>query len=105
MGVAMIAAVSLGLSIDSAIHYITFFRRARQAGKGVEEAISDVQETVGRAVLYSTLALIIGFSVMCTSEFVPTAYFGFLVSVSMLGGLLGNLVLLPILLSLTEPNA
>jgi predicted RND superfamily exporter protein len=99
MGVAMIAAVSLGLSVDGAIHYVTFFRRAREAGKSFSESISEVQRTVGLAVVFSTLALVVGFSVLCTSEFVPTVYFGLLVSLSMFGGLLGNLVLLPILLS------
>ncbi len=101
MGAAMIAAVSMGLSIDSSIHYITSFRRALQEGNGVTEALRSVQQTVGMAVVFSTLALIIGFSILATSQFVPTIYFGVLVSFSMLGGLLGNLILLPLLLDAT----
>ncbi|MDP6468614.1 MAG: MMPL family transporter [Pirellulaceae bacterium] len=101
MGAAMIAAVSMGLSIDSSIHYITSFRRALQEGNGVTEALRSVQQTVGMAVVFSTLALIIGFSILATSQFVPTIYFGVLVSFSMLGGLLGNLILLPLLLAAT----
>jgi len=100
MGTAMIAAVSVGLSVDSSIHYISFFRRARRAGKGVTDALTEVQQTVGRAMVFSTLALIVGFSVLCISEFVPTIYFGSLVALSMLGGLVGNLVILPLLLRL-----
>jgi len=98
MGAAMIAAVSMGLSIDSSIHYITSFRRARKEGKSASDAIDQVQQTVGRAMVFSTLALIVGFSVLCRSQFVPTIYFGMLVSLSMLGGLAGNLVVLPLLL-------
>ena len=94
----MIAAVSMGLSVDSSIHYITSFRQARRDGKSVVAALADVQQTVGLAVVFSTLALIAGFSILCTSEFVPTIYFGVLVSLSMLGGLVGNLVLLPLML-------
>lgn len=101
MGAAMIAAVSMGLSIDSSIHYITSFRRALQQGDDVTTALRGVQQSVGMAVVFSTLALIIGFSILATSQFVPTIYFGVLVSFSMLGGLLGNLVLLPLLLDLT----
>ncbi|MEQ8788484.1 MAG: MMPL family transporter [Pirellulaceae bacterium] len=100
MGAAMIAAVSMGLSVDSSIHYITSFRRARRAGKTVSQSLSEVQQTVGRAMVFSTLALIVGFTVLCTSQFVPTIYFGTLVSLSMLGGLLGNLLVLPLLLQL-----
>ncbi len=98
MGAAMIAAVSMGLSVDSSIHYITSFRRARTAGRSVSDALEDVQQSVGRAVVYSTIALIVGFLALCTSQFVPTIYFGSLVSLAMLGGLFGNLVILPLLL-------
>ena len=96
----MIAAVSMGLSVDSSIHYITSYRRARREGKSVHDAVRAVQQTVGRAMVFSTLALIVGFSVLCTSQFVPTIYFGLLVGLSMLGGLAGNLVVLPLLLTL-----
>ncbi len=101
MGAAMIAAVSMGLSIDSSIHYITSFRRALAQHQSVTGALHSVQQTVGLAVVFSTLALIVGFSILATSQFVPTIYFGVLVSFSMLGGLVGNLVLLPLLLELT----
>ena len=100
MGAAMIAAVSLGLSVDSSIHYIIPFLRARKAGRSVAEALDEIQQSVGRAVVFSTLALIIGFTVLITSEFIPTVYFGVLVSLAMLGGLLGNLIVLPVLLTL-----
>jgi predicted RND superfamily exporter protein len=104
MGAAMIAAVSMGLSIDSSIHYITSFQRALKEGNDVTEALHSVQETVGLAVVFSTLALIVGFSVLATSQFIPTVYFGVLVSFSMLGGLVGNLILLPLLLDLCTPR-
>ncbi len=100
MGAAMIAAVSMGLSVDSSIHYIISFRRAREDGLSVHDALTLVQQSVGRAAVFSTLALVVGFSVLCTSSFVPTIYFGVLVGLSMLGGLFGNLVVLPLLLRL-----
>ncbi|MFH1266391.1 MAG: hypothetical protein ABIK89_11750, partial [Planctomycetota bacterium] len=59
---------------------------------------------VGRAVVFSTLALIVGFTVLITSQFVPTIYFGVLVSLTMLGGLAGNLVVLPLLLTWVTPK-
>jgi hypothetical protein len=102
MGAAMIAAVSMGLSVDSSIHYIQAFLRARRSGKSVAEAIGDVQQTVGYAMILSTFALVAGFAVLATSEFVPTIYFGVLVSLAMLGGLAGNLVILPLLLWLVS---
>ncbi len=102
MGAAMIAAVSIGLSVDSSIHYLTEFRRQRRAGLETAAALDVVQQSVGRAVVFSTLALIVGFSTLCLSQFVPTVYFGVLVSLTMLGGLFGNLIVLPLLLVLVD---
>jgi len=96
---AMIASVSLGLTVDSSIHYISGFRRARAAGDDVATALERTHAGVGRAVVLANLALVVGFSVLTLSHFIPLVYFGILVSVAMLGGLAGNLVLLPVLLA------
>lgn len=99
MGAAMIAAVSMGLSVDSSIHYLDTFLHARRRGLSIDAALTEVQSSVGRAMLFTTLTLDLGFLVLCTSEFIPTVYFGALVSLAMIGGLLGNLIILPLLLS------
>jgi uncharacterized protein len=98
----MIAAVTMGLSVDSSIHYLCAYLRARAGGKSVGEALGEVQQSVGRAMIFSTLALIAGFSVLATSQFVPTIYFGVLMSLTMLGGLACNLVLFPLLLTVVD---
>ncbi|MDZ4818943.1 MAG: MMPL family transporter [Planctomycetota bacterium] len=100
MGAAVIAAFSMGLSVDSTVHYIVDFRRARQAGGSMRAALDAAQQSAGRAAVFATLALVVGFSALCFSEFVPTIYFGALTSLTMLGGLAGNLLLLPLLLRL-----
>lgn len=102
MGAAMIAAVSMGLSVDSSIHYILSYSAARRTGQSTLDALHVAQQGVGRALVFSTLALIIGFSVLAMSEFIPTIYFGALVSLAMLGGLLGNLLVLPLLIRMAE---
>jgi predicted RND superfamily exporter protein len=100
MGTAMIAAVSMGLSVDSSIHYVTAFRRRRDAGHSVEAALGVAHQTAGRAIVFSTLALVVGFLALCTSGFMPTVSFGALSCLTLAGGLVGNLVVLPVLLSL-----
>ncbi|MCR9293036.1 MAG: MMPL family transporter [bacterium] len=99
MGVAMIAAVSLGLSIDSSIHYLMHYRRRLLLGASPLKALRSAQENVGLAVVLATVALIAGFISLCLSEFAPTAVFGTLASLTMLGGLLGNLIVLPLLIA------
>jgi predicted RND superfamily exporter protein len=58
--------------------------------------------TIGRAMYFTSLTIIVGFSVLCFSNFVPTILFGLLVAVAMLLALLANLSLLPALLVLCK---
>lgn len=98
IGTAMIASVSMGLTVDSSIHYLAGYRRARAAGLDHYAAIHQTHAGVGRALVFASMALVFGFTVLSLSHFIPLIYFGVLVSVAMLGGLLGDLVLLPLLL-------
>jgi predicted RND superfamily exporter protein len=100
MGTAMIAAVSMGLSVDSSIHYITAFRRRLRTGGDITAALETAHRTAGRAMIFSTLALVVGFLSLTTSGFMPTVSFGWLSCLTLLGGLAGNLVVLPVLLAL-----
>ena len=99
---AMIASVSMGLTVDCSIHYLTAYRRARRSGASVPDALEITQTQVGRALVFANVALVAGFSVLTLSHFIPLVYFGILVSAAMLGGLAGNLFLLPLLLSLLD---
>ncbi|MEZ6044558.1 MAG: MMPL family transporter [Planctomycetaceae bacterium] len=103
---AMIASVSLGLTVDSSIHYLSAFQYERRAGAPFELAISRTHQGTGKALVFANFALIAGFSVLTLSHFIPLIYFGILVSLAMLGGLAGNLFLLPLLLKMIdrEPN-
>lgn len=113
IGTAMITCVSMGLTVDSSIHFITSFQRDRDRGRSVREAIAVTSQNVGRALIFANLALVAGFSVLTFSQFIPLVYFGVLVSLAMIGGLAGNLILLPMMLSLIyrkdssteEPNS
>jgi predicted RND superfamily exporter protein len=98
MGAAMIAAVSVGLSIDSSIHYVMLYQYHRRKGMTLDEALHHAQDSAGRAATLSTLALIVGFATLCVSDFIPTIYFGALVSLSMIGGLVGNILVQPMLI-------
>ena len=105
MGTAMIAAVSMGLSVDSSIHYIAAFRRRLAAGHPLAAALGTAHQTAGRAMVFSTLALCVGFLALTTSGFMPTVSFGWLSALTMAGGLVGNLVVLPVLLTVAAPRA
>ena len=99
MGAAMIAAVSIGLSIDGSVHFLASYRRHRSDGHAAELSASHAAGNVGVPVMLATIALVIGFSVLATSDFVPTATFGLLVAVTLAAGTMINLTLLPAFVS------
>lgn len=102
LGAAMIAAVSMGLGVDSSLHYLFRYRRERErpidgSPVSVYDGLLAAQSQTGMAVLMATFALVIGFGSMSTSDFIPTVAFGSLAAWTMVGGLLGTLCLLPAL--------
>ena len=104
IGTAMISSDTMGLTIHDSIFYLSAYRRARLSGLDFRGALSEVQTEVRRPLIYSNIALILGFLVLTTSHFVPLIYFGALVSTAIAGGLLVNLLLIPLLLQIGEPR-
>jgi predicted RND superfamily exporter protein len=100
MATAMLASVSMGMTVDFSIHYLYRFRLERRKGKSIEQALRDAHGSVGLAMVLANVALMSGFLTLTISAFVPTVHFGILVSVAMLGGLVGNLTALPLALRL-----
>ncbi|MFO0087670.1 MAG: efflux RND transporter permease subunit [Pirellula sp.] len=98
LGAAMIAAVSMGLSVDSSIHYLSRYQQEIRRGQSSAQSVDSAQSEIGMAIVLSTLALILGFGALATSDFLPTVIFGVSAALSMAGGLIGNLILLPALL-------
>ena len=95
MGAAMIAAVSVGLSIDGSVHFLSGYQRARLRKHTAQNSARHAAGRTGVPLLLATAALIAGFGVMATSEFAPTATFGILVASTLSIGTVVNLTLLP----------
>jgi uncharacterized protein len=102
LGAAMIAAVSIGLSVDSSLHYLIEYQRGRNSGLSTRSALEQSQRSVGMPVVVSTVALVIGFASLAISEFIPTVVFGTLASITMAVGMVGNLWWLPVLINLVD---
>jgi predicted RND superfamily exporter protein len=98
MGTPMIASVSVGISVGFSIHYLYRFRQERAAGVPFDQALRATHRRVGGAMVFSNLALVVGFAVLALSNFIPTVHFSILAAVALIGGLAGNLLVLPLLL-------
>ncbi len=98
-----IAAISLGIGVDNTIHYVVRFKREFANRKNYQETIERCHASVGKAVYYTSLTIIMGFSLLAFSNFLPTIYFGLLVGLSMFTAFLASLTLLPALLTTFQP--
>jgi predicted RND superfamily exporter protein len=98
MGTPMIASVSVGISVGFSIHYLYRFRQERLAGVSFDQALRATHRRVGSAMVFSNLALVVGFAALALSNFIPTVHFSILADVALIGGLAGNLLVLPLLL-------
>lgn len=96
MGIT-IAAICLGIGVDDVIHYIHRYKEELKS-HSVKQAIIRSHSSIGNAMYYTTLIIVVGFCAMMTSNFIPTIYFGLLTTLVMLLMLAGSLILLPTLL-------
>lgn len=92
-----IASIAMGIAVDDSIHYIHRYLEERPNAPG-DRAVAKTNFSVGYAVIYTSLIVILGFSLLGFSDFMPSVLFGLLTSLAMLLALLGNLYLLPVLL-------
>jgi predicted RND superfamily exporter protein len=98
-----IAAIGVGLADDDTIHYIHRFKHELETTGSYVVALQRSHDSIGHAIYYTTVTLVIGFSILCLSNFIPTIYFGLLTVLAITAALLASLTLLPQLLVLIKP--
>ncbi len=87
------------------IHFFTQYSRAINSGKTVEEAISKTMRECGDALTLTTIVLIVGFSTMLLSSFLPNYLMGVL-AVSMIAlAWLADFIVTPAMLALIDAQA
>jgi hypothetical protein len=62
-------------------------------------AIRRCHNSIARAMYYTSVTVVLGFSILALSNFIPTIYFGILSGLAMITALIANLMLLPILIA------
>ena len=98
-----IAAIVVGMGVDNCIHYIHRFRREFEMDGNYREAMYRSHSSIGRAMYYTTLTVVVGFSMLTLSNFTPSIYFGVLTVMAMLAAVMGALLLLPKLILAFQP--
>ena len=91
----MIAAIALGVGVDSAIQYTMRYREEPALDGDPRAALSRTHATVGRAIWVATSIIVLGFAVLVTSDFFPSVWFGLLTGLAMLMSQFSALLTLP----------
>ena len=98
-----IAAIAIGIAVDNSIHYIYRFREEYESTKDYKLSLYKSHNSIGRAIFFTSITIIFGFSILVLSNFVPTIIFGLLTGLAMLVALLAVLTLLPKLIISFKP--
>jgi len=98
-----IAAIVVGVGVDQAIQYIYRFKEEFAACGNYIESMHRSHASIGRAMFYSSATIVIGFSILALSQFIPSIYFGVLTSFAMFTAIIGTLTLLPKMMLMFKP--
>ena len=92
-GTAMIASAVLGVVVDDTIYWLSHYRRVARGD--TVAAIHETTRAVGAPVTAASVSLIVGFWVGAVSSFKPTIYFSVLTGLTMITGVICDVLLLP----------
>ncbi|MDA7606520.1 MMPL family transporter [Pelagibacteraceae bacterium] len=98
-----IAAITIGIAVDNSIHYIYRFKEEFEKIKNYNKTVDRCHNTVGVAILNTSITIVFGFSILVLSNFIPTIYFGVFTGIAMLLALISVLTLLPKLILVLKP--
>ncbi|WP_374080405.1 outer membrane lipoprotein-sorting protein [Bdellovibrio bacteriovorus] len=96
--VAIIFSIALGLAFNNTVYLLERLRLIQKTSKSKNLEIEKTLWREGNPCLISSMTLLAGFSVFMASYFAMNRIFGFYMLLSMLAGLVGDLILLPTLL-------
>lgn len=100
---SIVFSIVYGIAIDDTVHFLARFREERARGSTEREATAKTMATTGRAMVLMAGVLVLGFSILTLSQFQANRVLGLLMAVTVVAGLLADLVLLPVFLARPEP--
>jgi predicted RND superfamily exporter protein len=95
----IVFSIALGISVDNAIQYLSRYRHELQkTGNDIRQSALNALREAGFSMIYTSIVLILGFSVFMVSGFGGTQALGMLISTTLFIAMFFNMVVLPSLL-------
>ena len=98
LGTLIVGAMTMGIAVDDAIHVVSRYVTGRRKGLSTDNAIREAMNEAGRAVIFTSIILVIGFGTMLFASLTPFINIGLFTAVIMGLALIGDLIVLPALL-------
>ena len=99
IGAVMTASVALGIAVDDTFHFLIWFRIESDAGRKSADAVRVCFGHCAKAMLQTTVICSLGMLVFMLSNFLPTRRFAWMIATLLAAALVGDLLMLPALLS------
>lgn len=87
---AMISSIAIGIAVDDTIHFFSHYREVRRHEKDLISGLYRSLGEVGRPMFFTSVALVVGFSVVSLFSMNNVAEFGVLASITVLVSLLSD---------------
>ncbi len=91
----LIFSIAFGIASDGTIYFLTKYKEEVSKGKTISQAVSETIRFTGISMVYTAIILFFGFGIFVASGFKGTIFLGLLVSITLLIGMISNLILLP----------
>ncbi|MDO9264517.1 MAG: MMPL family transporter [Desulfosalsimonadaceae bacterium] len=101
MVTSVIAAITIGIGVDDTIHFLNTYRFIKHDGISVPDAIEQTIRVAGKAIIFTSLALVCGFLMLITSNFKPIILFGVLLSMTLSISTVCSILLIPAAIRIT----
>ncbi|HBL76774.1 MAG: hypothetical protein A2W90_23315 [Bacteroidetes bacterium GWF2_42_66] len=95
----IVFSIALGISVDNAIQYLSRYRHElKLTNRNIKQSALSALHEAGFSMIYTSIVLVLGFSVFIVSEFGGTQALGILISTTLLIAMFFNILVLPSLL-------
>lgn len=106
LSLSIVASMSLGIVVDDTVHFLSKYLRARrEKGLNSQDAVRYAFNTVGKALIVTSIVLVAGFLVLATSSFELNSGMGLLTAIVIALALFADFLLLPAILMKTEGSS
>ena len=100
IGTSIVAAICLGIAVDDTIHFVTHFILNQKKYNDSFKALNETFLSTGKALILTTILLVVGFGSFIMADFLPNHYFGILCAIVFIFALLNDLLFLIALLTI-----